>query len=132
MKSINENQAISDKDRWDRLFWLGYPAVLGLLWIQSQIQHILTELLAYGAILVFVVQVVRKVSKAAPSNSLLSTYARIHVCMGFTAFTVISLIAIIMVGSIGYLLGLGGWLCLFLVTRAFMTYIQSNVTGGSR
>ena len=110
--------------RWNRTFWLGFPIILGLLWIQHNVQHIVTEILAYGAIFAWILYGVRSLSSAASSNALLTTYARVYVSMAFAAFVVLGLIAVVIVGIVGYLVALGLWLGLFLAGRAFVAWIS--------
>jgi len=118
--------------RWNRTFWLGFPAILGLLWIQHSVQHVVTELLAYGAIFAWILYSVRSLSRATPSKALLTSYARIHVSMAFAAFVALGLIAVVILGAVGYLFALGLWLGLFIAARALLAWIPPTKAENDR
>ena len=51
---------------WNRAFWLGFPAILGLLWIQQRVRNVAVEFLAYLAILAWILYCIETLSRATP------------------------------------------------------------------
>jgi len=102
----------------DRVFWLGFPAILGLLWIHQHVRSVATGFVAYAVILVWILYCVQMLSRATPSNALLNTFARVYISMAFAGLVALGLIIAVNAGPAGYAAALFAWLALLLVVRA--------------
>jgi len=110
---------------WNWTLWLGFPAVLALAWLQSQMRHIAVEALLYASILLYAVYVARSASRATPSNSLLSTYLRFHVSLAFALFLVIGLVALALnLGIVGFAMSLVVWGFVMFASRALPEHLN--------
>ncbi len=104
--------------KWCKALWLGFPAILGLVWIQGQVRHFATEILLYAGVLVYVLYLMRSISKATPSNSLISTFGRYFISRVFVLFVVLGSIALVLgLGGTGYAIALGLWGLTLIGTR---------------
>lgn len=106
----------------NRVFWLGFPAILGLLWIHQRVRSVATELLAYAAILVWILYCIQTLSRITPSNALLSTFARIYVSMAFAGLVGLALIGVVNAGTVGYAVALCVWSAILLAARLILAW----------
>lgn len=108
---------------WNRVFWLGFPSILGLLWIQQNVQHVLSELVLCGMTLAWILHGVRSLSRSVPADGLLTMYARIPVSMGFAALVMVCLFVVAILGTAWCVLALAFWLGLHLLARVFVAWL---------
>ena len=108
---------------WSRVFWLGFPGILGLLWIYQNVPHILSALALCGVTLAWILHGVRSVSRSAPTDGLLDMYARVHVSLGFAALVMVGLFVVATLGTVWYLFALALWLGFHLLARAFVAWL---------
>ncbi len=120
---------------WNAVFWFGFPALLGLLWVHQKVQHAVTGLMLWGSALAYVLYAARSLSRSTPDNALLSTYARIYVSMAFAALVILCLSVVMGFGVAGYLFVLALWIGLHLLARAVLAWLtpraRSAPTGPS-
>jgi hypothetical protein len=114
---------------WDAVFWLGFPALLGLLWLHQNAQHVVTWVILWGSALAYILYAARSLSRSTPDNALLSTYARIRVSMAFAILLILCLQLLLGVGAMGYFVVLGLWMGFHLLARAFVAWLTPK--GGS-
>ncbi len=105
---------------WNRVFWLGFPAIIALSWTNQIIQHILPALVFYGASLVWILCGVKSICRTTRESGLLTTYARFSASMGFAALVAVGLLAVQTLGTLGHLSALAFWLGLHLLARALL------------
>ena len=105
---------------WNRVFWLGFPVILGLSWIHQNVRHILSALVLCGATLAWILYDVKSISRSVLAGGLLTTYARIPASMGFAALVMVGLFAVETLGAVGYVFALAFWLGLHLLVRALV------------
>jgi hypothetical protein len=106
------------------IFWLGFPFILGLLWLRHYSWFI--ELLAYCAVISWIVYGVRGLSKTTPSNTLLSSYARIQVSLYFAVLVVLALSIVVIIGNWGYIIALGVWAGIHFGIRGLVSWITPS------
>ena len=114
---------------WNAVFWLGFPALLGLLWLHQNVQHAVTWVVIWGAALVYILHAARSLSRSTPDNALLSTYARMRVSMAFAILVILCLQLLMRMELMGYLVVLGLWAGFHLLARALVAWLMPK--GGS-
>ena len=113
-----------NNNRADRLFWLAFPIAIGMLLLYSQTGNLLTEILAYGAIMAFALLMARKIVRGIPPRSLRLLILRVYLAIWAAIGSGLILYAIFRLGTMWYLVGLLAWLAVYLFARSFTKSIR--------